>query len=78
MGQIIDLSAYFEEPDIDSMDKDALRAYLKELRIRIEELDEKEPRNMNSEAYEDWADRHEELEDLLDDVIDKLEELEEE
>ena len=75
MGQIIDLSTYFEEPDIDSMDKDALRAYLKELRIRIEELDEKEPRSMNSEAYEDWADRHEELEDLVDEVLDRLDEL---
>ena len=75
MGQIIDLKDYFEEPDIASMDREALRDYLKELRIRIEELDEKEPRNMNSEAYEDWADRHEELEDLVDEVLDRLDEL---
>ena len=29
MGQIIDLKNYFEEPDIDAMDREALRAYLK-------------------------------------------------
>ena len=76
MGQIIDLKAYFEEPDMDAMDRAALREYLKELQMRISELDEKEPRNMNSEAYEDWADAHEELEDLVDEVLDRLDELE--
>ena len=75
MGQIIDLKDYFSEPDLDAMDRDALREYLKELRFRIEELDEKEPRNMNSEAYETWADQHEELEDLVDEVLDRLDEM---
>ena len=75
MGQIVDLKDYFSEPDLDAMDRDALRAYLKELRFRMEELDEKEPRNMNSEAYEEWADRHEELEDLVDEVLDRLDEM---
>ena len=31
---------------------------------------------MESEAYEDWGQRHEDLEDLVDDVLDRLEELE--
>ncbi len=75
MGQIIDLKGYFSEPDLDAMDRDALREYLKELRFRMEELDEKEPRNMNSEAYEEWADQHEELEDLVDEVLDRLDEM---
>ena len=30
---------------------------------------------MNSEAYELWGDRHEELEDLADEVLDRLDEL---
>jgi len=76
MGTVIDLKDYFGEPDIEAMDREALREYLKELQARVEELDEKEPRNMNSEAYEDWADRHEELEDLVDEVLDRLDELE--
>lgn len=76
MANIIELKDYFEEPDIDTMEKDSLRAYLKELRERIRDLDTREPRNMNSEAYEEWADRHEELEDLVDEVLDRLDELE--
>ena len=31
---------------------------------------------MESEASEDWGQRHEDLEDLVDDVLDRLEELE--
>lgn len=76
MAKIIELKDYFEEPDIDSMDLEALREYLKELQMRIQELDAKEPRNMNSEAYEEWAERHEDLEDLVDEVLDRLDELE--
>lgn len=76
MANIIELKDYFEEPDIDTMEKDSLRAYLKELQERIRDLDTREPRNMNSEAYEEWADRHEELEDLVDEVLDRLDELE--
>ena len=30
---------------------------------------------MNSEEYEAWGDRHEELEDLADEIIDRLEEM---
>lgn len=76
MANIIELKDYFEEPDIDTMEKDSLRAYLEELQERIRDLDTREPRNMNSEAYEEWADRHEELEDLVDEVLDRLDELE--
>ena len=76
MADVIKLKDYFEEPDIDAMDREGLRAYLEELRGRISALDAKEPRNMNSEAYEDWADAHEELEDLVDEVLDRLDELE--
>ena len=39
----------------------------------IAALDEKEPKNMNSEAYETWAERHEELEDQVDEILELLE-----
>ena len=38
-------------------------------------LDAKEPKNMNSEAYEEWADEHEELEDYLDEILERMEAL---
>ena len=31
---------------------------------------------MNSEAYQAWGELHEELEDLVDDVLDRLDEME--
>ena len=76
MAKIIDFNQFRpEEPDLDEMDREALTAYLEQLRTRIEELDAAEPKNMNSEAYEEWGDLHEELEDLVDDVLDRLDEM---
>lgn len=73
MADIIDFDAYRDPAD---MDKAELLAYLDTLRGQIAELDEAEPADMESEAYEEWGQRHEDLEDLVDDVLDRLEELE--
>lgn len=61
--------------DIGAMDVEELKEYLAALRERIAELDEEEPADMESEEYEDWGERHEELEDLVDEVLDRLEDL---
>ena len=42
------------------------------MRAEIAQRDEREPKNMASEAYEEWGDRHEELEDLEDEILDEL------
>lgn len=77
MAKVIDFNQYrSEEPDFDNMDKAALLSYLEQLRARIEQLDDVEPKNMNSEAYEEWGNLHEELEDLVDDILDRLDEME--
>jgi len=73
MADIIDFGAYRDPTD---MDKAELLAYLDMLHGQIAELDEAEPADMESEAYEEWGQRHEDLEDLVDDVLDCLEELE--
>ena len=73
MADIIDFGAYRDPAD---MDKAELLAYLETLRGHIAELDEAEPADMEGKAYEDWGQRHEDLEDLVDDVLDRLEELE--
>lgn len=45
------------------------------LLAQITELDAREPEDMDSELYEAWAEEHEELEDLLDEIQDLLEEV---
>ena len=62
-------------PDTETMDRKELKACLQEVRERIADLDEREPGDMESEEYEAWGDRHEELEDLADELIERLEEL---
>lgn len=73
MAEMLKFSAEREEPDIYSMDEAALRALLEDLREQIAQLDEAEPADMDSEEYEVWGEAHEELEDLLDEVMDRLE-----
>ncbi len=61
--------------DISALTPQQLRDYRSQVLAQIARLDAKEPKNMNSEAYEAWGDAHEQLEDLLDDIQDRLEEL---
>ena len=75
MADIIDFISY-QNWDPDAMDKAALLACLTELRAQIEALDEREPEDMESQEYEIWGQCHEELEDRVDDILDRLEELE--
>ena len=65
-----------EYPDINAMSLEQLKTYRQELVQQLESLDGREPADMQSEAYEAWGDAHEVLEDLLDDIQDRLEELE--
>ena len=62
-------------PDLCSMNRQELEEYLDTVRGWIDRLDEEEPEDMESEEYEAWGDRHEALEDLADDIQDRLEEL---
>ena len=64
-----------QAPDVQSMDAPALTAYLEQLRDKIAALDAAEPKNMTSAAYEEGGAHHEELEDLVDEVLDRLDEL---
>lgn len=75
MAKVIDFAPMAEEPDIYEMDKQQLQAYLSVLEEELVKLDAREPRSQKSEAYEAWADEHEELEDYMDEVRELLEEL---
>lgn len=69
MAEIFSFDNYRDPSD---MDREQLLGYLDNLRAQIAALDEEEPANMESEAYEEWGERHEELEDLVDEILDLL------
>lgn len=58
-----------------TMDPEELRAYLGDVRCELETLNEDEPEDETSEEFVDWAEEHEALEDLADEIIDRLESL---
>lgn len=61
------------EEDVEAMDRPALLDYLEQLHELVDELDEREPADMESEEYDDWALEHEDLEDRIDEVEELLE-----
>lgn len=65
-----------EEKYLEDMTRQELLDYLAELEQQLQQLDEREPKWMGSEAYEIWADEHEELEDAIDEVRELLDEVE--
>ena len=73
MAEIIEFPVQKGAEDTDELSREELLTLLERLRAEIAALDEKEPKNMNSEAYETWADRHEELEDQVDEILELLE-----
>lgn len=64
-----------DRPEVADMNLEELRQYWQEIEEKIADLDEEEPEDMDSEAYDAWGDRHEALEDLADDILDRLDEL---
>ena len=75
MRQVIAFPQQEPSEDIYEMTLQQLQAHYAAMQDALHALDEKEPRNMNSEAYEAWADEHEELEDYLEDILERMEEL---
>lgn len=65
-----------EEKYLEDMTRQELEEYLAQLQAELDELDAGEPKNVKSEAYEQWADEHEELEDAMDEVRELLDKLE--
>lgn len=74
MADIVDFSQYAREPDLDAMSREELLDCLEDARSRIEQLDMEEPEDMDSAEYDSWGARHEVLEDLVDEILDRLDE----
>ena len=75
MPNVISFPQKEETVDIYEMTLEELQNHYKDMQEQLHALDAKEPKNMNSDAYEEWADEHEELEDYLDEILDRMEEL---
>lgn len=61
--------------ELDSLSPEELEAYRAGLKARLRDMDENEPEDMGSEEFEQWADAHESLEDLLSEAEDRIDEL---
>ena len=75
MSDVIAFPRKEEPKDLYEITLEEVRDHYAAMQQELHQLDAKEPRNMNSEAYEEWADEHEELEDYLDEILDRMEEL---
>lgn len=73
MANIIDFPQLPDWEDLETMSRQELLNCLETVQEQIARLDEEEPEDMDSEAYDDWGDHHEELEDLADEITDRLE-----
>ena len=72
MAQIIPFPADAEGSSLESLAREELLALAQELREKLAALDAREPEDMLSKAYDRWGERHEALEDELDDLLDLL------
>ena len=75
MSHIIDLSDFLSVQTRPLWTGSPLRHIWEQVRARIARLDEEEPEPMGSEAHEAWGEQREELEDLADELMDRLDEL---
>ena len=67
----VSVNCSFDDEDLDDMDRDELESKLEELRVERDGLDNQEPDDCLSDAYDAWEERCEEL----DSRIEELEEL---
>lgn len=73
-GKILPFPAQDPWERMEGMAEEELAEFLAELLGQRQEMDAAEPDETDEETYETWADAHEELEDLIDEVRDRLEE----
>ena len=58
--------------DTTGLDKIQLNELLETVKETLRRLDSMEPADMDSDAYAEWADIHEQVEDLQDEILDEL------
>ena len=68
----VSVSCSFDEDDLDDMDHDELESKLEELRVERDELDDQEPDDCLSDAYDAWEERCEELDSRIEELEEVL------
>ena len=61
--------------ELEDLTLDELYEVREQILADIADLDEKMPFDEGCDAFNRWAEEHEDMEDLLDDVVDRIEEL---
>ena len=74
MENIIEFPVQYAEDD-EPLTKEELADELAHLKAMLAVLDKKEPKDMESAAYERWGQQHEELEDQIDEIMELLEQM---
>lgn len=77
MNTMADSILYFPQKELENLDLEAMAledlvALQEKLMDRMSALEQCEPEDMDSEAFEKWSEEYEKLEDLADDVADLL------
>lgn len=62
-----------QEPDYDAMDLSEMLNFRKRIVAAIDKLNREEPNDEESEEHDYWCEDHEELEDILDEIDDRVE-----
>lgn len=76
-GKVVtEICSLFEYRDISKMNPDALRAYYEELEDQYDEASGDEPEDEDSDEYEEWEDLISDIEDEMEAVKDRIDELE--
>lgn len=74
MEEYIDIDALLDKAwAIKNLQRAELESYLADVKEALVWMDENEPRKKKSEEYELWCDCHEDLEDLADELTERLE-----
>ena len=61
--------------ELNGLSREELEEYRAELEARLCDMDDGEPEDMTGEVFEQWAEAHESLEDLLSEVEDRIDDL---
>ena len=77
MGELIYFPETAGERDWEALDREGLLRALEQVRTQLRQMDEEEPEDMESEAYQIWGEAHEELEDQADELLERLDAWEE-